>query len=429
MGGWSSPAATGGPTGEARRPVQPDSLFRIASLSKPLTAAAVLQLVAQGRLHLDDRAFDLLPDLVPRAGAHLNPDLRRITLRNLLQHSAGWDSERSFDPMFRSREIVGEMGVPPPADAETIVRYMLDNPLQFAPGTRYAYSNFGYCVLGRILERQTGERYESYVKAHILEPAGARCMRLGHSLLRDRAPGEVRYYGYPGIGLARSVFPSGPAQVPWPYGGWNLEAMDSHGAWLASAVDLARFVDAVDGRSRHRQILSAASIRQMVARPAPPLWQGTDSWYGMGWQVRPADGDLNWWHDGSLDGTTTLMVRAATASPGWRSSTRGRRAPTAWPASSTPPCGRRSRASRPGPPTTSSDSSAPAPGAGEEGRRRNEAGARACKEARGAPTSAVGLRLSPLTRPELPRLRPAAACGSRGEAPMTRRPARPAPAA
>jgi CubicO group peptidase (beta-lactamase class C family) len=300
--GWADRAA--------RRPVLPGSLFRIASLSKPITAAAVLELVEAGRLRLGDHPFEILKDLAPRPGARVHPDLRKITVENLLTHSGGWDSTASFDPMFRSREIAAAMGVPTPAGPAAIVRYMLDQPLQFAPGSRYAYSNFGYCVLGRMIEKITGERYGAYVAAHVLRPAGAACMRLGRTRLADAAPGEVRYYGFPGIGLARSVFPGGPARVPWPYGGWSIEAMDSHGGWLASAVDLARFLTAVDGRSR-RQILQPPTIQRMVARPAPPLWVGTDTWYGMGWQVRPADGGTNWWHMGSLDGITTLMVRAA----------------------------------------------------------------------------------------------------------------------
>jgi CubicO group peptidase (beta-lactamase class C family) len=293
---------------ERREPVEPGSLFRIASLSKSLTAAAVLKLVEEGRLHLDDPAFPLLGHLAPRPGARVNPQLARITIRNLLQHSGGWDRDQAFDPMFRSPEIVRALGVPAPASAEAVVRYMLDQPLQFTPGTRYVYSNFGYCVLGRVIEKVAGERYETYVKRQILRPAGVTCMQLGRTLERDRAPGEVRYYGYPGIGLAPSVFPGGPAKVPWPYGGWAIEAMDAHGGWLAGAVDLARFIDAVDGRGAHPQVLSQSSIQEMTARPAPPLWAGKEIWYGMGWLVRPSEN--NWWHTGSLDGTTTLMVRA-----------------------------------------------------------------------------------------------------------------------
>jgi N-acyl-D-amino-acid deacylase len=297
---------------ENRQVVESGSLFRVASLSKSLTSAAILKLVEEGRLRLDDKAFQLLGELKPRPGAKVNPELQAITIRQLLEHSGGWDRDLSFDPMFMSREIAAAMGTSPPASAETIIRYMLDKPLQFRPGTRYAYSNFGYCVLGRVIEKTTGKRYDVFVQNQILRPAGVTSMRLGHTRLRDRAPGEVRYYGFPGIGLARSVFPSGPAQVPWPYGGFFLEALDSHGGWLASATDLARFIDAVDGRRHpnHPQILSPQSIEQMTGRPAPPLWGGSDYWYGMGWFVRPAEGGTNWWHTGALAGTATLMVRA-----------------------------------------------------------------------------------------------------------------------
>lgn len=296
---------------EARRPVEPESLFRIASLSKSITAAAVLELVEAGKLSLDDKAFQLLSDLQPAAGAKADPRIHRITVRNLLNHTGGWDSDKSFDPMFSSREIVHALGVPAPARPRDIIRYMLGKPLQFAPGTRYAYSNFGYCVLGRIVEKVTGQSYGDWAKAHVLARAGSSCMRLARTLARDRAPREARYYGYPGIGLAQSVFPNTPPRLPWPYGGWSIEAMDAHGGWLASAVDLARFVCAVDPRSGHPQLLRPQSIAWMTAPPPPPAGKkGSDNWYGMGWQVRPVGTAENWWHGGSLDGTTTIMVKA-----------------------------------------------------------------------------------------------------------------------
>src|SRR5690606_2114854 len=122
-------------------------------------------------------------------------------------------------------------------NADAIVRYMMGQPLDFDPGTSYAYSSFGYAVLGRIVERITGGSYEQYVKEAVLEPAGATRMRLGRSLLADRAPGEVRYYD---PATVNSVFPGGGA-VPVSYGGFNIEAMDAHGGWIASAVDLLRF--------------------------------------------------------------------------------------------------------------------------------------------------------------------------------------------
>ncbi|HYM01173.1 MAG TPA: serine hydrolase domain-containing protein [Blastocatellia bacterium] len=290
---------------EARQPVQPDSLFRIASLTKAFTATAILILVQDGRLKLDDRAFAILDNLKPARGANVDRRIYQITIRELLQHSGGWDRDKSFDPMFMSDQIAQAMGQPAPARPETIIRFMLGKPLQFNPGTRYAYSNFGYCILGRIIERVSGESYEQYVREHVLRPAGISSMKLGHTLLREQAPREVRYYGYPGMGRADSVFPGG-GQVPWPYGGWYIEAMDSHGGWIASTMDLLRFLVALDeGRIIRKNLVS-----EMTARPAPPLWEGSDTWYGFGLQVRTAGNGFNWWHEGSLDGTSTLMVRA-----------------------------------------------------------------------------------------------------------------------
>jgi len=75
---------------------------------------------------------------------------------------------------------------------------------------------------------------------------------------------------------------------------------------VASTIDYLRFVAALDGG----RILSPQSIKTMLARPTIPSWQSQDSWYGMGWMVRPVGNSANWWHNGSLPGTTTLVVRA-----------------------------------------------------------------------------------------------------------------------
>src|SRR5262249_259290 len=152
---------------------------------------------------------------------------------------------KSFDPMFRPGLIAKAVGVPEPAGPEAVIRYMLGQPLDFDPGTRFAYSNFGYCVLGRLIERASGMPYEQYVKRNVLAPLVITGMRLGASLANRRAPGEVRYYT-PSDRLVRSVFPSGLEFVRAPYGSFNLEAMDAHGGWLASVVDLARFAAAFD---------------------------------------------------------------------------------------------------------------------------------------------------------------------------------------
>jgi CubicO group peptidase (beta-lactamase class C family) len=284
---------------EAKIPVAPDSLFRIASISKPITAVAVLKLVEGGKLDLDAKAFALL-GLRREKG---DPRLDDVTVRHLLQHTGGWDRERSGDPMFLPFRIAEDLGVPTPPDAGAILRYMAQRPLDFDPGTHYAYSNFGYCVLGRILEKVSGEPYEDYVRKRVLAPMGITRMRLGRSLAEERADGEVRYYSLTEP-RSRPVFDRlTQKDVPWPYGGFNLEAMDAHGGWLASAVDLVRFACSID------KVLDTRMQDLMVARPE--RLKSEAAYYGCGWMVRPVgkDGKRTLWHAGSLPGTSTLLVR------------------------------------------------------------------------------------------------------------------------
>jgi len=299
---------------EAKKPVEPASLFRIASLSKPITAVAVMRLVEDGRLSLDAKVFDLLavePFLPPGRG--VDPRLREVTILQLLNHTAGFDRGRSFDPMFRSIEIARALGTDPPAGPKEIIRYMWGRPLDFDPGSRYAYSNFGYCVLGRAIEKVTGKTYEEYVSERILAPLGIRDMRIGRTLLDGRVDREVAYYA--GGRNRRAVVGKIGEFVPPPYGAWYLEAMDAHGGWIASAIDLARFVAAFRDPA-HCPLLSPESVRTLFARPAGPAGdekdgKPKDSLYACGWAVRPRgeDGAFNAWHSGSLDGTATFMVR------------------------------------------------------------------------------------------------------------------------
>lgn len=295
-------------------PVEPDSLFRIASISKPITAVAVMKLVETRKLEAEAKAFELV-QYPPALDGIANPDprLKQITVRQLLQHTGGWDRELSFDPMFRSALIAEKLGMAGPADPAAVIRYMLGQPLDFDPGTRYAYSNFGYCVLGRIIEKLTGQSYEKFVQESVLAPAGIRHMKIGATLDGRQAEHEVRYY-MADNSEGNSVFPGTVGKVPWPYGGFNLEAMDAHGGWIASAVDLARFAAAVD-EAAASPLLTPATLGEMSAPPPPPVSRREDgslkeSWYGCGWSVRPRpDGRHSLWHSGSLPGTSTLLVR------------------------------------------------------------------------------------------------------------------------
>jgi len=302
-------------------PVQPGSLFRIASLSKPITATAVLQLVEAKKLRLGDPVLALLTSEKPGsaavlavpAGAKVDPLLEKVTVLDLLHHTGGWDSARSGDPMFQSVRIAEAVGVRPPAMPGDILRYVFGRPLDFDPGTSYVYSNFGYSVLGRVIEKASGQSYEAYVREHVLAPLGLRDMRLGKTLREGRAPGEVRYYDERER-TGPCVFAGRLGEdVPLPYGAWCLEAMDSHGGWLASAPDLVRFGAAFDNPETC-PLLKAEGLRTMFARPAGAAGRGADgkpapAYYACGWMVRPIGLRANTWHAGALDGTSTLLVR------------------------------------------------------------------------------------------------------------------------
>jgi len=300
---------------EKQQPVQPESLFRIASISKPITSVAVLHLVDRGKLKLSDRVADVLK--LPLDG-QADPRWRDITVLDLLHHAGGFDSSKSGDPMFLSVRIARQFGVDPPAGPAEIIRYMIRQPLDFDPAARYAYSNFGYCLLGRVIEKISAQPYETYVRREILQPCGAAGMRLGRSLLEDRLPGEVRYYDSKGH-KGKCVFAGKLDQiVPAPYGTFDAEAMDSHGGWAASAADLVRFGMAFD-RTGPQALLSPQSIQTTFA---PPVFRASASgpasaparksgfYYGCGWNVRPAgSGTFNAWHLGGLPGTSTILVR------------------------------------------------------------------------------------------------------------------------
>ena len=300
---------------EKQAPVKPDSLFRIASVTKPFTATAVLKLVESKGLDLDTPVTEFLP-LKPVLvnGKTADPRWKRVTLRHCLHHTGGWDRDVSGDPMFRSLETARAVGVPAPANAQAIIRYMLGQPLDFDPGARYAYSNFGYCLLGRVIERLGSRPYEQFVREEVLAPMGIRRMRLGASLESGRIEGEVRYYT-PDNSEGSSVFPGLPAKVPEPYGSFCIEAMDAHGGWLASALDLARFAAILDTPGGNT-CLKPDTRRILYEPPAPPASRNPDGslaghFYGCGWVVRPVgkEGPAGYWHNGSLPGTSTLLMR------------------------------------------------------------------------------------------------------------------------
>lgn len=297
--------------------MRPDALFRTASVSKPITAVAVMLLVDRGKVRLDEpvRSYLKLTPAVP-AGETFDLRWERVTVRHCLQHTGGWDrgAKGGFDPIATPGRITKALALDGPPSPDDVVRYMLGRPLDFDPGSRMAYSNLGYVVLGRVIEAATGQRYEPWVTHNVLGPCGAGGMLLARAAPEKRPPLEVKYHdSYRRTGTC--LYPPRAGQrVPFPDGAENIEAFEAHGGWVSSAVDLVRFASAFD-YGRKSPLLSEAAIKEMWARPDGSAGYDADkkplaAYYGCGWMVRPVRGGrANTWHNGLIAGTSTILVR------------------------------------------------------------------------------------------------------------------------
>jgi N-acyl-D-amino-acid deacylase len=299
---------------EAGATVQSDSRFRIASVSKTITTVGILRLLDVQKLALTDKVFPML-NLEPPANAPTDPRLAEITIEELLVHSGGWDLPQSGDPQSPPLfEVIGNtFALTAPPEPEDVIRFMLGNYLDFDPGTQQIYSNFGFNVLGRVIEHLSGQTYEAFCQEQVLAPAGAMAMQLGKTKLEDRAEKEATYYQpseFPAT--VPSVFPGEPF-APLAYGGFFIETMDSHGGWIANTDDLIRFVTAIDGQ-RGTALLQPATVEQMLTAPRPKNgWYNgmanTNSSDGLGWVVQPGPtGVTQWGHTGSLGGSNSAVV-------------------------------------------------------------------------------------------------------------------------
>ncbi|MCT9932341.1 beta-lactamase family protein [Planotetraspora sp. A-T 1434] len=294
-GYYTRPTTTGGTAFLAR--VQPTSLFRIASLSKHITATAVMRLVQDGKLSLSAPVTTLLG-----LSATADSRLKNVTVLRLMQHLGGWDRDVSKDQLWLDHTISASLGVPLPISHADIIKYATGRPLDFQPGSKMVYSNYGYTLLGRIIEKVSGMSYEAYVKQKLLTPIGISRMRLGLSLRTEAAAGEVTYYSQY---TNKTVMDGSGTVVPYQYGGFNMPNQDANGGWLASAVDLVKFSTVFDAAGK---VLNAASIATMFAKPEIGI-SDDGSWYGCGWYVRQVPGHLNTWHAGGMPGTYTYLAR------------------------------------------------------------------------------------------------------------------------
>jgi N-acyl-D-amino-acid deacylase len=274
--------------------VQPDTLFGLASLSKTLTAIAVLELVEQGKLSLDDRPFEILNHIRPYPGARVDRRLYRITVRQLLNHSGGWDHQKSGDPVNWTTQLHLKRHDRTPVAAAQLIAYTMGIPLDFDPGTDSKYSNFGYIVLGEVIAKVSGQSYEKYVQDNVLAPAGVRRASL-HPL-------DGRYF----VNESRRYLAGTDHELP----PWQQKYSDAAGGWTISVVDMVRLLTSLDG-SRGKPLLNEKTFKQMIERPPAPLRPRANGTHvGLGWDsVVLTDKGYGYFKDGSWAGMRAFMKR------------------------------------------------------------------------------------------------------------------------
>jgi subtilase family serine protease/CubicO group peptidase (beta-lactamase class C family) len=292
-----------------KEPVQPYHRFRIAGLSKTITAVAVMKLIEEGKLSLDDKVFG--DEGLFKKGLLLEFDITDdrvfdITVGQLLMHSAGWDagedclphSEEGCDPVFIPLKVTETIGGSNPANKISMIGFALEQGLQFDPGTDFAYSNVGYLILEQVIARASGMSYSRFVKQYLMDPLGLCDLSIGQTLAEGRQEREASYQTDQ---EALSAFGTGET-VSAAYGQFNLPALTASNGIISSAEELLRFILAIDGFGSVPDILNAASIEVLTsASSANPT-------YAKGLQI---DGAGNWWHQGVLPGSSAVWGRTA----------------------------------------------------------------------------------------------------------------------
>ena len=280
--GQVSTTAAFGTADSTGRPMTADTPFVIGSVSKPITATAVLQLVDAGKIELDAPVQRYLPDFAlatPSAAA-------AITVRQLLDQTSG------LPPAAGARPLTG-----PVTDLASQVRALADVAPAAAPGVAYAYSNANYLILGLIVERVSGQPYARYVEDHVFAP-----LAMTHASA-DRATGVAN-----GLSQAHRLWFGLPHEVT------PLDRPDlaPAGFLMASASDLGRFVAAqVDGGTLDGQRILSASATAEMQQGVATMGLGDPGRYGLGW----ADGSLGDVRMVGHVGSTTDMASAVFFSP------------------------------------------------------------------------------------------------------------------
>ena len=284
---------------EAEELMTPANVFRVASLSKLITATAIMNLCEDGYLSLEDKVFG--PGAIlnePKFQKITDSRMKRITVEMLLRHTAGYSRSKG-DPMFRTRDIMSWAGMKEVPDMDEMIAYSLTQKLGSNPGSVYRYSNLGYLVLTKIIEVSSGMSYEKYCQKKILHPAGCWDMHLAKNFFEEKYPNEVRYYESEDAELVNSFDLNKDGLFTRTYGGSNVEGLIGAGAWVASPAEYVKFVCSIDGDGIISDILSEESVREMTET-------SKESPHPLGW-INSTKG--TWTRTGTLAGVSAIVRR------------------------------------------------------------------------------------------------------------------------
>ena len=216
-----------------KKPLQPGVKMRLASMTKPVVKAAILTLVADKKLKPEDLVFDVLELVQYKEAKDCDPRWKSVTIQQLLDHKGGWDRDASGDLTTRSLEMTEKFRLKPEElQPIHVVRYGLTLPLDFDPGTKESYCNYGYILLVRVIEKISGQTFSEYLQATVCKTAGAPSFSLSSSDARERQPGEIWYCYHP-------EYPK--KEIPLPF---RTEARDGAGVLASTAADYCRFMEA-----------------------------------------------------------------------------------------------------------------------------------------------------------------------------------------
>jgi CubicO group peptidase (beta-lactamase class C family) len=246
-------------------PNAPNTKFRLGSITKQFTAAAILLLQERGKLKIDDAVKTYLPD-APEAWD-------KITIFHLLTHTSGIPSFTGFSE-YRQMKLID-------TPVEQVVAKFRDRPLEFEPGEKWAYSNSGYLLLGYLVEKVSGQSYAAFVQENIFTPLGMQHSGYdsNSALIARRASGYARR-------------PGGPVNADFVH----MSIPHGAGALYSTTEDLLRWEQGLFGG----KLLSAESLQKMIT----PFKND----YGLGLMINETEGRKRISHGGGIQGFTTMLA-------------------------------------------------------------------------------------------------------------------------